>query len=71
MVSEQAGVSRWLRLIQAEYHESPGLNLSKAQMQRFWGLDAVVCDALVDALVAARVLRQTVGGTYVVHGAGA
>jgi len=70
MDSEQAGVSRWLQLIQAEYREIPGLNLSKAQMQRFWGLDALVCDALIEALVATRVLRRTVGGAYVVHGAG-
>jgi hypothetical protein len=48
----------------------PGLSLSKEQMQRLWGLDAFVCDALVDALVAGRVLRRTAGGAYVVHGAG-
>jgi hypothetical protein len=39
-------------------------------MQKLLGLDAFVCDALVDALVAARVLRRTAGGAYVVHGAG-
>jgi hypothetical protein len=42
----------------------------KEQMQKLWGLDAFVCDALVDALVAARVLRRTADGAYVVHGAG-
>jgi len=34
-------------------------------MQRMWGFEAFVCDALIDALVAARVLRRTVTGTYV------
>ena len=61
------GVTRWLELIQAEYREMPGLSLNKAQMQRLWGIDAVLCDALVDALVAARVLRRTTRGGYMRH----
>jgi hypothetical protein len=64
MAQEQAGVTRWLELIQAEYREMPDLRLSKTQMQRLWGLDPFVCDALVDALVAARVLRRTPSGHY-------
>jgi hypothetical protein len=67
MALDQCRVSRWLDLIQAEYREMPGLSLNKAQMQRLWGLDAVACDALVDALVAARVLRRTAKGTYAKH----
>jgi len=63
MASQHVLVSHWLRLMQAEYEEMPGLNLSKAQMQRMWGFEAFVCDALIDALVAARVLRRTVTGT--------
>lgn len=43
----------------------PCLRLTKAQMQRLWGLEAYVCDALVDTLIAARVLRATTGGAYV------
>lgn len=54
----------------AIYQKMPGLSLNKAQMQKLWGLDAFVCDASVDALVTARVLRRTTGGAYVVHGAG-
>lgn len=61
----QADVTRWLYLIQAEYREMPGLNLTKAQMQRLFGVDTSVCDTLVETLVAARVLRKSVGGTYV------
>ena len=59
MAQEQAGVRRWLELIQAEYREMPDLSLNKTQMQRLRGFDAFICDALVDALVAARVLRRT------------
>ena len=64
MLSEHVGVTRWLELIRAEYREMPDLRLNKPQMQRLWGFDAFVCDALVDALVAARVLRRTTNGSY-------
>jgi hypothetical protein len=70
MPSGHLRVSEWLQCIRAEYQEMPGLSLNKEQMQKMWGLDAFVCDALVDALVAARVLRRRVGGAYVLHGAG-
>ena len=63
-------VIRWLELIQAEYREMPGLSLKKPQMQRMWGFDPMVCDALVDALVAARVLRRRADGSYVTHAVG-
>jgi hypothetical protein len=62
-----AHVTRWLELIQAEYREMPDLSLSKTQMQRLWGLDPLVCDALVEGLVAARVLRRTANGNYTTH----
>ena len=68
MALDQAGVTRWLELIQAEYREMPDLSLTKAEMQRLWRLDPFVCDALVDALVAARVLRRTAHGNYRTHG---
>jgi hypothetical protein len=42
----------------------PDLRLNKPQMQRLRGFDAFVCDALVDALVAARVLKRTACGRY-------
>jgi hypothetical protein len=61
-------VSRWLHRIQAEYDEMPGLNLTKAQMQRLFDLEASLCDAVLDTLVAARVLRESVAGTYVARG---
>jgi hypothetical protein len=57
-------IARWLELVRAEYREMPCLSLTKPQMQRLWGLDGYICDALVDALVAANVLRMK-GTTYV------
>ena len=57
-------IARWLDLIRAEYREMPCLSLTKPQMQRLWGLDGYVCDALIDALIAAGVLRLR-GSMYV------
>ena len=58
-------VLAWLNRIQAEYREMPGLSLTKPQMRRLWGVEAHVCEALVESLVAARVLRCTRRGNYV------
>jgi hypothetical protein len=55
----------WLMLIRAEYLEIPGLALTKAQVERLWGLDAVVSEALLAALVDVKFLRRTVRDTYV------
>jgi hypothetical protein len=68
MASGQLPASQWLQHIRAEYREMPGLSLSKVQMQKMWGLDSLVCDALVDSLVAVPVLRRTAAGAYVVYG---
>ena len=64
-MAQQAGIATMADVIRAEYREMPCLSLTKPQMQRLWGLETVVCDALVDALVSARVLRRTATGTYV------
>ena len=55
----------WIQLIRAEYHEMPGLHLTKRQVQRLWNLDATMCEAVLEALEAARVLRRTQTGAYV------
>ena len=65
MTPDQRSMARWFQLIGSEYGEMPGLSLTKPQMQRLWGLEPDVCDLLVDALVAARVLRRTADDTYV------
>jgi len=49
----------------AEYHESPGLNLTRAQMQRLLGVDAPTCSALLETLMEAHVLERNTRGQYV------
>jgi hypothetical protein len=59
------GVSRWTTLVRAEYREMPGMSLTRPQMQRLWGFDAVVCDAIVRRLTNAHVLRERRDGRLV------
>lgn len=60
-----ATIEDWLQLIRAEYIEIPGLRLTKQQVQRLWGLDAGMCEALLAALVEVRFLRRTCREAYV------
>ena len=55
----------WLQLIRAEYLEIPGLHLTERQVERFWGLDTLTCNALLDALVDTGFLRRTNSGAYI------
>ena len=70
MLAADATLADWLQLIQSEYREIPGLHLTKPQVQRFWGLDPVRCDSLLDALVDARFLKRTRTDGYVRADAG-
>jgi hypothetical protein len=65
MIARQPSIANWIHIIQSEYRESPGLRLTKPQVQRLWNLDALVCEALLDALVDGRFLRRTTAGAYV------
>ena len=62
-----SGAVIWLNRIQAEYREMPGLSLTQPQMQRLWGVEAHLCEALIDSLVSARVLRRTANGHFVAY----
>lgn len=55
----------WVRLVRAEYLEIPGLNLTKHQVQRLWGLEPAVCDTVLTTLVNMRFLRRTCNDAYV------
>jgi hypothetical protein len=68
MSQQQLGITHVLDVVKAEYREMPCLSLTKPQMQRLWALEPFVCDAVIDALVAARVLRKTANGMYVAMG---
>ena len=58
-------IGEWIRLVQAEYAEMPGLHLSKRQAQRLWQLDPQSADVVFDALESAHFLRRTPKNMYV------
>jgi hypothetical protein len=58
-------IARWVELIQAEYTEMPGLQLTKRQVQRLWGLDEVTCELSLRALENLQFLRRTPTNVYV------
>jgi hypothetical protein len=47
-----------------EYLEMPGLQLTRRQAQRLWGLDEMTCHRVLDILVEAKFLRRTAHGGY-------
>jgi len=55
----------WVKLVQSEYSEIPGLHLSKPQAQRLWNLDARSCDVIFEALEASHFLRRMPTDSYV------
>ena len=65
MIAAQTTLADWANLIRAEYLEVPGLHLTRAQVLRLWGLDAITGDALLEILIEARFLRRTQAGAYV------
>ena len=64
LVAGETRIADWLQLIRAEYLESPGLHLTKPQVQRLWGLDPVTCDALLEELVHVKFLKRTHRDAY-------
>lgn len=55
----------WVRLIEAEYREIPGLRLTRAEAQRLWGLNEDVCTSVLESLTAANVLAKTPAQVYI------
>jgi len=54
----------WAQLVRAEYLEIPGLNLTRDEAQRLWGLDREACEQLLAALVERRFLKRTRDNRY-------
>jgi hypothetical protein len=50
--------------VRAEYLEMPGLRLKIEQVQRLCGVEHLICKAVLDALVEARVLCVKPDGAY-------
>lgn len=65
MTPDESVRTDWLHLVQAEYLEMPGLQLTRPQMQRLWGLEERTCDDLLAQLVAMHFLRRTEHDRYV------
>jgi len=59
-------IGDWVRLIEAEYREVPGLTLTKPQVRRLWGLDEETCEEVLRALEEdEHFLRRTERDAYV------
>ena len=57
-------IDQVLRRIQSEFLEMPGLRLTETQACRLWGMDTVMCSALLGALIDARFLFRTRDGAF-------
>lgn len=55
----------WVRLVQAEYAEMPGLRLSKRQAQKLWNLDARSADVIFTALETSNFLKRMPNDLYI------
>ena len=62
--SHVPAVEQMVLRIRGEFLEMPGLRLTCRQAQRLWGLDAVVCESLLAALVDVRFLVETPEGLF-------
>jgi len=65
----QGSADVWIDRVRAEYVEMPGLALTRWQMRRMWLLDAPLCDAVVDTLVASGFLWLRADNRYARYGA--
>jgi hypothetical protein len=65
MPNHDADLSRWVALVKGEYRDMPGLNLTRAQVRRMWGLGDSECDLLLQELQMSHFLRVTPSGSYV------
>jgi hypothetical protein len=61
-------LTEWLHIVQAEYLEMPGLQLTKPQIRRLWGIEEAICDVLLERLLQAQFLRRTPRDAYVLDG---
>ena len=68
MTVEQSHVAGWVHIVQAEFLEMPGLQLTKPQVRRMWGLDTATCDTVLQELLSAHFLRRTQQDAYVLDG---
>jgi hypothetical protein len=65
MAKREADLSMSISVIKSEYREMPGLQLTKAQVRRMWGLGEADCDLVLNTLQADDFLRVTAHGCYI------
>jgi hypothetical protein len=53
-----------LKRLRGEYLEMPGLRLTAAQVQRLCGIERMMCQLVLDALVDGKFLCANSDGTY-------
>jgi hypothetical protein len=53
------------RRVLAEFQEMPGMALTRRQASRFFGLDENVCRLVLDMLIDAAYLRETIAGQLI------
>ena len=63
-INHSTTIEDWTRIVRGEYLEVPGLDLTREQARRLWGLDQATCDSLLAALVDTRFLRRTRDNRY-------
>jgi hypothetical protein len=61
MLSRETLLSR----VRGEYHEMPGLRLTLGQACRLWQIEALVCESVLQELVAAGILARTHDGAFI------
>ena len=61
---DAGSIEHWIEIVRGEYLQIPGLLLTRDQVRRFWGLDAAVCDQVLEALVETRFLERTEGDRF-------
>jgi hypothetical protein len=70
MIAARTTTADWIHLVRSEYLEIPGLQLTRKEVQRLWGLDTLRCEAILEALIDAKFLRRTSDGAYVIADGG-
>lgn len=64
MVTNGFPVDTLVMRIQGEFLDRPALHLTIPQAARHFAIDRVSCEAVLDALVDARVLARSTDGAY-------
>jgi hypothetical protein len=65
MTAEQSTMTDWLHLVQSEYLDMPGLQLTLPQVRRLWSFDDQACHQILEQLIAIHFLRRTERDLYV------